>query len=76
MVVEGQTEEVFVNDLLAPELGACGIFIDAHRITTGRKHGRLHRGGWDSYAKLLRDLVLWMKQDQSAESRFSTMVDL
>ena len=74
--MEGQTEEGFVNEVLAPEVGAYGIFIDAHRITTGRKRGRPHRGGWDSYTKLLRDLVLWMKEDQRAESRFSTMVDL
>lgn len=76
VVVEGQTEEGFANEILAPELGTHGIFIDAHRITTGRKHGRLHRGGWDSYTKLRRDLVLWMKQDRGEDSWFSTMVDL
>ena len=36
-VVEGQTEETFVRDLLAPELGAKGIYCDAHRVTTGRR---------------------------------------
>ncbi|OFW03056.1 MAG: hypothetical protein A3I61_05225 [Acidobacteria bacterium RIFCSPLOWO2_02_FULL_68_18] len=76
IVVEGQTEETFVNEVLAPELGAHNTFTDAHRITTGRKHGRTHRGGWDSYQKLQRDLVLWMKQDQDADARFTTMVDL
>ena len=62
--------------MLAPELGARGIFIDAHRITTGRKHGRAYRGGWGSYKKLQRDLALWMKQDQNPDAHFSTMVDL
>lgn len=76
IVVEGQTEESFVNEVLALELGAHGIFIDAHRMTTGRKHGSTFRGGWDSYKKLQRDLALWMKQDQSPDARFSTMVDL
>jgi hypothetical protein len=76
VVVEGQTEEGFINEVLAPEFGAHGIFTDAHRITTGRKHGQPYRGGWDSYAKLLRDLILWMRQDRGTDSRFTTMVDL
>ena len=62
--------------MLAPELGASGIFIDAHSITTGRRRGRLFRGGYDSYTKLVRDLVLWMKQDQNPDAWFTTMVDL
>jgi Domain of unknown function (DUF4276) len=76
VVVEGQTEEGFINEVLAPELGSSGVFINAHSITTGRRHGRVFRGGWDSYGKLSRDLSRWMKQDQNNDSRFSTMVDL
>jgi hypothetical protein len=75
-VVEGQTEEAFVNEILAPELGSHRVFIDTHSITTGRKRGRVFRGGWDSYRKLLRDLVLWMKQDQNPDACFTTMIDL
>ncbi|MBV8357675.1 MAG: DUF4276 family protein, partial [Deltaproteobacteria bacterium] len=76
IVVEGQTEESFINEVLAPELGLRDVFIDAHSITTGRRLGRAFRGGWNSYGKLLRDLSLWMKQDQNDDSWFSTMVDL
>lgn len=75
-VVEGQTEESFINNLLAPVLGARNIFIDAHRVTTGRKRGRVHRGGISRYTQLRDDLVIWMKQDQGADARFTTMVDL
>jgi hypothetical protein len=75
VLVEGQTEESFVNEVLAPELGANGIYPDAHRITTGRRHGRLCRGGFVAYEHLARDLLLWMKQDQNRESWFTTMVD-
>ena len=75
IVVEGQTEEAFVNDVLAPELGGHRIFIDAHRITTGRLHGNVYRGGWDTYKKLITDLVLWMKEDRAPDAWFSTMVD-
>lgn len=75
-VVEGQTEETFVRTLLAPELGAREIFCDAHRVTTGRKHGKVYRGGLVSFAHLRKDLDLWMKQDKTRDSWFTTMVDL
>lgn len=76
VIVEGQTEEGFVNEILAPELGAFDIFTDTHSITTGRRRGHLYRGGWDSYGKLRRDLIRWMKQDRKPDARFTTMVDL
>jgi hypothetical protein len=52
------------------------IFVDAHRITTGRRRGRVNRGGHRACEHLVRDLELWMKQDQGPESWFTTMVDL
>lgn len=75
-VVEGQTEEAFVRDLLAPEMGAKGIYCDAHRVTTGRRGGKVYRGGLLSYAHLRKDLELWMKQDRAGDSWFTTMIDL
>jgi len=76
VLVEGQTEESFVNELLARELGAREIIADAHRITTGRRHGRLFRGGLVNYEHLAGDLILWMKQDQNEEAWFASMIDL
>ena len=76
LVVEGQTEETFVRTLLAPELGAKGIYCDAHRVTTGRRRGKVYRGGVVCFAHLRRDLELWMKQDGASDSWFTTMVDL
>ena len=75
-VVEGQTEEAFVRDLLAAEMGSKRIYCDAHRITTGRRGGKVYRGGMLSYAHLRRDLELWMKQDNNYDCWFTTMVDL
>jgi len=75
-LVEGQTEEAFVNEVLAPELAPRSIFVDAHCITTGRRRGWVNRGGHVAYEHLVRDLELWMKQDQGQESWFTTMVDL
>lgn len=75
-VVEGQTEETFVRDFLAPEFGAQGISMDAHRITTARGRLQVFRGGIVSYHQLKSDLVVWMKQDRRSDAWFTTMVDL
>jgi hypothetical protein len=76
VVVEGQTEETFIRDVLAPEFGARGIGLYARAIMTGRKKGRVHRGGWDKFEKLQRDLILWMKEDANPDAWFTTMIDL
>jgi len=74
-VVEGQTEETFVRDLLTPELAWQGIFCDAHQITTGKKRAKVYRGGLLSFQHLRKDLDLWM-EDSGSDSWFTTMVDL
>lgn len=76
VVAEGQTEEAFVNAVLAPELGTSNVFANVRRVETGRRHGRLFRGGLVKYEHLARDLTLWMKEDQRADSWFTTMLDL
>ncbi len=76
VIVEGQTEEGFVNRVLAPELAEIGIFVNAHGVTTGRRHGRVYRGGLVRYEQLAADVTRWMKQDQAEESWFTTMIDL
>ncbi len=75
-VVEGQTEETFMRDVLAPVLGEHSVFADVHRVTTGRRGPRTYRGGLLNYSHLRRDLILWMKEDQQPESWFTTMIDL
>ncbi|MGA2329545.1 MAG: DUF4276 family protein [Bryobacteraceae bacterium] len=75
-VVEGQTEESFVNRILAQELWPHQVITDVHMITTGRHGSRIHRGGLASYAKWRKDLTLWMKEDHNPDARFTTMVDL
>jgi hypothetical protein len=66
-VVEGQTEETFVNAVLAPELGSLNVFMDTHCVTTGGGNSRIYRGGLNKYRHLKRDLTRWMKQDQQPE---------
>ena len=77
LVVEGQTEEGFVNQVLAPHLGALGIYASARCVTTRRdrhRPDRVHRGGLPSYGKARRDLDRWMAEDGGAV--FTTMFDL
>lgn len=75
-VVEGQTEETFVRDVLEPVLAKESVVSDVHKITTGRKKGVVYRGGFVAYTHLRRDLSLWMKQHQNSDARFTTMIDL
>ncbi len=75
MVVEGQTEEAFVNNVLRDHLATHGIYADTRCVETGRYHGTVYRGGLVNYEKLAIDLAAWMKQDGSPECWFTTMVD-
>jgi hypothetical protein len=75
ILAEGQTEEGFVNEILAPAFAVQDIVVDVHCITTGRHRGAVFRGGLVNYEHLARDLILWMKQDQNDDSWFTTMFD-
>ncbi len=75
-VVEGQSEETFVKNVLAIHLGNFQIVADARRVEFGRKKGKIYRGGLLNYDKLHKDLVTWLKEDNNADVRFTTMIDL
>ncbi len=66
VIVEGQTEETFVRDLLAHEFGFKNIFFIARCIETSRKKSRKFRGGLLNYPKTKNDIVRWLKQDDTA----------
>jgi hypothetical protein len=74
IIVEGQTEETFVQDVLQQPLAKGGVYISVRCVETGRKHGRVHRGGITSYAKARRDIRDWLLDDRSAYP--TTMFDL
>ena len=75
-VVEGQTEETFVNQTLVPHLARLSVFSDARCVATSRKRGVKYRGGGNSYAKVKNDIALWMREDGNSDARFTTMLDL
>jgi len=76
LVVEGQTEETYVNRVLVPHLADREVWADVRVVETGRQKGLASRGGLREYRKLRDDLVRWMKQDDHPDVFFSTMIDL
>ena len=72
MIVEGDTEEAFVKQVLASYLSAKQIFPVARKVTTSRQ--RRVRGGMTSYGRARNDIERWLKQDTSAHC--TTMFDL
>jgi hypothetical protein len=81
ITVEGQTEERFVKDVLAPHLGRHGVFADARRVLTSRdkRSDQQFRGGFrrtNAYVIARGDICTWMKEDRGADVRFTTMFDL
>lgn len=63
IVCEGQTEENFVKEILAPHLLSKGIIATPHNLGTGTQ-----------YAKLRKKVLEWLKQEPT--SWVTTLVDL
>ena len=79
LTVEGQTEEDFALKLLQPHLTAFGVFVWPPRFTGphGRRRGRIPQGGmFHTFRHALEDMRRWLKENHSADARFSMMVDL
>jgi hypothetical protein len=79
LTVEGQTEEVFARDMLQPHLTPFNVFLWPARFTGphGRRRQRIPRGGmFNTFLHALENMRRWLKENQSANARFSMMVDL
>lgn len=76
VIVEGQTEETFVNVVLANHFGRFDIVTNVRCVMTSRRHGVKHQGGLTSYTRAAKDIILWMKEDQNSDAYFTTMFDL
>ena len=75
-IVEGQTEETFVNQVLKPYLGDRYVWADARCVLTSRRGGVKYRGGFRNYEQPRRDILSWLREDQNADARFTTAFDL
>lgn len=70
LLVEGQTEETFVRELLQPHYIRIGLYLTPIIVSTGRGH----KGGLVSYAKIKPQIERLCKQD--GDAHVSTMFDL
>lgn len=76
VTAEGQTEERFVKDTLSPYLGNYNVSTDVRCVLTSKDKKKCYRGGLISYAKAKSDILMWLKEDNNSEARFTTMFDL
>lgn len=76
ITAEGQAEESFVKQTLAPYLGDFNIIADVRCVLTSKNRYREHRGGMISYEKAKADIKTWIKEDNHSDARFTTMFDL
>jgi len=70
LLVEGQTEESFVRELLQPHYARIGLFLTPIIVSTSPGH----KGGVTSYAKVRPQIERLCRQD--ADAFVSTMFDL
>ncbi len=70
--VEGQTEESFVNEVLAPHLYKCGFTLVRARLM-GNARQRNQRGGIRGWPAARKEIVRQLRQD--SDSAVTTMVD-
>ncbi len=75
-IVEGQTEETFVNTVLGPHLAEFSVWTSARCVETSRRRGTKYRGGIRTYAQAKRDIQSWIRNDRNPNARFTTMFDL
>jgi hypothetical protein len=62
MLVEGQTEEAFVNKVLQPYLLEKQIFVNVTMVCTKKvKNSRVHRGGFSDFDQVNRDITRLLK---------------
>lgn len=70
ILVEGQTEETFVRELLKPHLEGFQVWLTPRIIETSKGH----KGGVVSYAKIERQVRQWCQQDPTA--KVTTLFDI
>ena len=74
VVVEGQTEEGFVKQVLSPYLFDKNIVITPRIVLRNRSGGSKARGGMYDYARPKWDIQQWMSKEETAYC--TTMFDL
>lgn len=84
LFAEGPTEQTFADIILKPHLSQFKVFLsnsilvaNSRRKKSPSGSQKYHRGGGDRYYHQMKaDIVGFLKQDQSPDAFFTTMVDL
>lgn len=78
VTAEGQTEQSFAMKVLSMHLIDFAVIVDSRAVLTSKDNRTNHsfRGGMTTYQKAKDDILTWMKEDDHAECRFTTMFDL
>jgi hypothetical protein len=79
IIVEGSSEEIFVNDLLVNHFASLNIFVSARKIKTGwdRLNNKPSKGGLLKYIKFRNDVLRWIESDRNQNQFwYSSMLDL
>ena len=79
VIVEGSSEEIFVNDVLLKHFAAINIFVSARKIKTGwdSMNKKPAKGGLLKYSKFRNDVLNWIKSDkQKPNTYYTSFIDL
>jgi len=79
IIVEGSTEENFVNDVMVKHFASLNIFICARKITTGwdKLNNKSAKGGLLKYSKFKNEVLRWIESDRDrANTYYSSFIDL
>lgn len=79
IIVEGNSEEAFVNDVLVKHFASLNIFISTRKIKTGwdKLNNKPAKGGLLKYIKFRNDVLRWIEADRNQPQYwYSSMIDL
>jgi hypothetical protein len=79
IIVEGSSEEAFVNDVLVKYFASLNIFVSARKIKTGwdKLNNKPSKGGLLKYIKFRNDVLRWIQSDRNQSGYwYTSMIDL
>lgn len=79
IIVEGSSEEAFVNDVLIKHFASLNIFVSVRKIKTGwdRLNNKPSKGGLLKYIKFRNDVLRWIESDRNQpQFWYTSMLDL
>jgi hypothetical protein len=79
IIVEGSSEETFVNDVMVKHFAQLKIFVSVRKIKTGwdRLNNKPAKGGLLKYIKFRNDVLRWIQSDRGrANTYYTSFIDL